>query len=402
MQDNISTFRWSWSKSSGVTWAPEPATARAGIDTGRDDIFVDDLDAQGAAAFVVPWRDLAARSLEPNAYFEPDFALPAAVGVGKRLRFLFVWQGRRDRLLGVFPIALPQLPLPFAMARLWSHKNSTCAMPLLDPGSAERAWSQIVSHCRHTWPWLAGLSVAGARIGRAAADGTGQAYAPFDRAVLDCSASAKPFQPVGYRTLRKSRRRLERLGNVEFRIEDERERIAAATEAFLALEAKGWKGGRGALASRPHLATFARTALDGLAAQDRCRIAVLALDGAAIAIGIVLVSARRAFFWKIAYDEAYASCSPGALLSVELTQALMADPGIDGADSCADAGHPMIEKLWPGRQRVATVFVGVGSRPAFRIAVVAEIARLEARRHLKTIVHRAGRLRSPCGSRRPR
>lgn len=360
------------------------------------------MDAQGAAAFVTPWRELAGRSAHPNVYFEPDFALPAAAAAGTRLKFLFVWQGRRERLLGVCPILLPRLPFPFTMGRLWSHKNSTCSMPLLDPALAEATWAAILGHCRRTWWWLAGLSMVGARIEDAAKFGASLRYAPFERAVLDCSAKAKPFPSVGYRTLRKSRRRLERLGQVELRIERSPSGIAAAVESFLDLEAKGWKGGRGALASRPGLATFARAAVNGLAAQGRCRVAILELAGSPIAAGIVLVSARRAFFWKITYNEAYAPYSPGALLALEITRALVADPGIDSADSCADAGHPMIENLWPGRERVATIFIGVGSCLAFRIAVAVEVARLEGRRRLKTIVHRARRLRPSRGSRRPR
>lgn len=385
VQNWVSTFRLGWCRHVSGAVRDRGARRLHGA-AGPEDFLVDDLDAHGAAAFVAPWRDLAGRSLDANAFFEPEFALAAAAGGRKNLRFLMVWQGRHERLLGVCPILLPRLRMPFAMGRLWSHKNSTCAMPLLDPASAERVWERILSYCRGSWPWLAGVSVAGARLEQGiVGDLAIRAYAPFERAVLDCSKTAKPFRPVGERTLRKCRRRLERLGRVDFRLERSWHGVAAALDAFLELEANGWKGGRGALANRPELAAFARAAVNGLASRDRCRIAILSLDGVPIAIGIVLLSARRAFFWKIAYDEAFARHSPGALLALQLTEALLADPCIDVADSCADMDHPMIDKLWPGREKIATCFLAIRPGLAFRIAVAMQIVRLASRQRLKGV-----------------
>jgi Acetyltransferase (GNAT) domain len=42
-------------------------------------------------------------------------------------------------------------------------------------------------------------------------------------------------------------------------------------------------------------------------------------------MGIVLRSRDRAFFWKIAYDEAFAAQSPGVQLALETTQIQQAD-----------------------------------------------------------------------------
>src|SRR5580692_5671693 len=50
------------------------------------------------------WRDLAARALEPNVFYEPAFALPAARVFGRDAGALLVWSGTSPRkLLGFFP-----------------------------------------------------------------------------------------------------------------------------------------------------------------------------------------------------------------------------------------------------------------------------------------------------------
>lgn len=392
MQDRISALRARGPATDDRAPGAATIAARVASAAADDGLFVEDLDAQAAAAFAAPWRDLAAHSLEPNAYFEPDFVLPSAAGAGKRLRFLFVWKAERRELLAVCPVVLPRLPVPLGLAHMFTHKNMTCAMPLIDAADAERAWMQILRWLRSQA--ACGLAMAGARMDATAADGADTAlHGRFDRAVLDCASDAAPFRPVGRKSLLKSRRRLDRLGVVTFQLLGEPEAIRDALEAFLSLEASGWKGARGALGSRPELMAFARATVNGLAAQGRCRIASLLLDGTPIAMGIVLVSGRRAFFWKIAYDEALARYSPGALLTLELTDRLLADPAIDVADSCADADHPMIDKLWPGRQPIATLFVRTGSRPAFRIAVAIDVLRLVARERLKRLVQRIDRLR---------
>ena len=84
---------------------------------------------------------------------------------------------------------------------------------------------------------------------------------------------------------------------------------------------KGWKGARGtALIEEPTRAAFAREAAEVSRATVALRVHELALDGAAIASGVELRAGRRAFFWKIAYDEAFAAYSPGVLLTRALSR----------------------------------------------------------------------------------
>jgi hypothetical protein len=49
------------------------------------------------------------------------------------------------------------------------------------------------------------------------------------------------------------------------------------------------------------------------------------------------------------------------LLTLELTEQLLADDAIARTDSCATAGHPMIDRLW--RERLPLVDRLIGLRP---------------------------------------
>src|ERR1043165_4582908 len=49
------------------------------------------------------WRDLAARALEPNVFYDPAFALPAARVFGADVGAVLVWSKASPRLIGLFP-----------------------------------------------------------------------------------------------------------------------------------------------------------------------------------------------------------------------------------------------------------------------------------------------------------
>ena len=89
--------------------------------------------------------------------------------------------------------------------------------------------------------------------------------------------------------------------------------------------------------------------LAGFASQGRLQIARLSLDGRTIAAGAVLRSQARAYYWKTAYDPAYAPFSPGLQLTLAMSPDLQADRRLTLADSCADPDHPMIDRIWTAR-----------------------------------------------------
>ncbi|WP_143861863.1 GNAT family N-acetyltransferase, partial [Nostoc linckia] len=141
--------------------------------------------------------------------------------------------------------------------------------------------------------------------------------------------------------------------------------LSEAVEAFLALEAEGWKGRRGtALAMTPATRSFFEAAVTDLAARGGAQIDMLLLDGRPIAAGLVLTAGPRAWYLKTAYDEAFARFSPGLLLSHAIGAAAITAKGVELVDSCAIPDHPMIDRIWPGRMALTTRFIAVDKGPA--------------------------------------
>jgi hypothetical protein len=150
--------------------------------------------------------------------------------------------------------------------------------------------------------------------------------------------------------LRRQRRRLEEIAPVTFTTTTGTEGIEAALKDFFVLEASGWKGLAGtAIVNDPALRDFVRAAVTALAADERARIDRMFLNGRAIAASVTLSSGNTAWCWKIAYNEGVSKFSPGVQLVHELTADLLSQPAPLRVDSCATAGHPMIDHVWRER-----------------------------------------------------
>lgn len=353
------------------------------------------------------WADLAARALEPNGFHEPGFALAAALHFPPRARprFIVVWDrgaGGPRRMMGLFPIT-PSHPLTGdGFIRLWLSKLAALATPLVDCKEAAAVleafldWLERRSYARGVvFPrttsggrFQAALAEAARRCGRRM-----QMLDSYERAALlpgDCGAdeickragSKKRVAELG-----RHRRRLTEMGRVDFVVAASPEEVRLATEEFLALEASGWKAGRGAFLSQPELATFLRAATRLMARERACEIHALRLDGRAIAMGLMIRSQRRNYYWKIAFDEKLRSQAPGVLLVYEQTRLLLAREDVELTDSCAIAHHPMIDRMWPDRVGVCDLAVQLQSGRDGEF--LATCRRDAARRQIRDLAKRA-------------
>jgi CelD/BcsL family acetyltransferase involved in cellulose biosynthesis len=208
-----------------------------------------------------------------------------------------------------------------------------------------------------------------------------------ERAVLDATmvnVGARDFiSPKRRKELRRQLRRLSELGAVAFHMTKGIDELRAQAEAFMLLEAKGWKGRKGtAFLSDPGLATFLRAMSRTLGREGKCRIYWLSLDSRVIAANIVLLDAGgRASFWKTAYDEDYGFLSPGVLLTMDMTDRMLNDKDVGIVDSCAIANHPMIDRIWRGRLRIADVMLATA--PDRPLAFNGLLHREQLRRRLR-------------------
>jgi hypothetical protein len=75
------------------------------------------------------------------------------------------------------------------------------------------------------------------------------------------------------------------------------------------------------------------------------------------------------FTFKIAYDETYASCSPGILAEVDNVRQFMETPGLRWIDSFTERGNTTTGRVWKDRRTIQRV--AIGAQGAGRLAVAA-------------------------------
>jgi hypothetical protein len=151
-----------------------------------------------------------------------------------------------------------------------------------------------------------------------------------------------------------------------------------ALEDLLTLEVRGWKGAAGTAATQnPAVRRFMQRAVSDLAAHRQAQVVRLTLGAKPIAAAIILQSGPAAWFWKIAYDEAFAPRSPGVQLTLDVTQARLADESVACTDSCATPDHPMIDHIWRERLIVCDLLISPNAKGArtFALASLLENSR---------------------------
>ena len=359
-------------------------------------VGLEDVDALEEA-----WRDLSARALEANVFAEPAFVVNALRHFARsdRLRLLFVWRDEsRDRLIGAIVLEFPRASVGLGVARVWQSNQAGLAALMLDREMAGPALDAFVDWLALQRPKIIGLFLpsldeAGPTASAVLALGLRRSaqchsFGQRSRAVLAPAAKlARGFE--GYLPKKRLKewgrqmRRLRERGDVKFRVASDE----AAVEKFLALEAGGWKGAQHtALGADAGLAAFTRSMLASLARDGKLAIHLMECDGEAVAIGLMLRSGDRAFYWKTAYDESYAEYSPGLQLTLELSRAQQRDSTIAATDSCAIEGHPMIDRLWSAR--LALVDCALALRPGPAHGLTLWLACEMAKRRLRDVAKR--------------
>ncbi|MBS7697108.1 MULTISPECIES: GNAT family N-acetyltransferase [unclassified Chelatococcus] len=356
-----------------------------------------------------PWTDLVQRTLEENPFYTPAFAGPAAQHLpdGRYVTAILVWAGpaAQRMLVGFFPVILPRSGALPAAARLWQPPLMAFGVPLVDRDRAKAVIAAFLDHLGRR-----GLRGTGVLFPLLAEDGPFavalravigetnrqmRVFARHRRAILPASSSPDSFVTLQSarkrKELRRQLRRLEDLGAVSFTRAQAPGPVRDAVEQFLAIEASGWKAKAGtAILQQSGDVAFLRTMTRRMAHEGRCEVHVLNVGQRAIAAGIVLRSGDEAFFWKIAYDEAFARFSPGVQLTLALSHAQLDDRTIAYTDSCAIANHPMIDHLWRERLTIADILVGTrsGSSMAMRLLARHEKGRRRLRVVAKAMCHR--------------
>jgi hypothetical protein len=343
------------------------------------------------AAVAAEWDGLAREALEPNAFYEPWMVLPAlrAFGVNNDLHFVLVYGPEprhpvgQPRLCGLFPLERRRgvKGLPVRCLALWKHHYCYLCTPLLRSDCAPEALDAFLD-------WLRTDAPAASLMELTQIHGQG----PFHQLLMDrldrrdepslldgCYARAL-FEPAAgtdcdtyLRAALNSKRRTEykrqekilaRDGPLEWVVLERAEDLPAMVEAFLELEAAGWKGRAGtALGAREPDRTFFREMAAGAFAAGRLEMLGLFQGGKPLALKCNFLTPPGSFSFKIAYDESHANCSPGVQLELENLRRRAGQPDCLWMDSCTGSrDHPMINRLWTERRLIQTVLLSTGRR----------------------------------------
>lgn len=348
------------------------------------------------------WADLVTRA-PSNVFMEPT-ALRVAEATGfADIRMLLAWDDaaaprrlvglwalRVKRIASFWPSVLDSRPFNYAFL----------STPVIDPAYVDDVMPAMLAAIQHDpelpkllhlhsfeqeTPCYAALQRELSRQGGAQRilDETNRPYATRDEGVKKSGSTRKK--------LRQDWNRLSALGTVDVVNDRTPVRVMEAFEAFLKLEQASWKGARGtALLCDDADAAFVRELAAKLSAGARASVALLRVDGKAIAAQVLMYSGRTAYTWKTAFDAEYARYSPGMLLVDKVTEQLFADPTIENIDSCSYEDGFMA-KLWTARRKMVEMLMHVG--PGTSAAFALEQARLLG-------YHEAKRIRNQWRARR--
>lgn len=336
------------------------------------------------------WRALSGRALEPNVFYDPGFALAAAPVFGNPGAVL-VWS-KAGRLIGLFPAYSERRYGVSTTLTGWTHPYAPFGAPLVDRDEADAAIAGFFDRVEASerLPKLVLLPFVAMNGAFASAlatvllrhGGAMQVFGAHQRALLAPADGrltyldrALPHKKL--KELRRQRRRLLDKGQLKTLVARDPDEIPRALSDHLALEAAGWKGRRGSAAGQDAAVRgFIESALGALSQEGNVRIERLMQNNHALASTITLQSGTSAWFWKIAYDEDFARHSPGVQATLDLTEHLLSRPDILRVDSCATAGHPMIDHLWRERIALGDLLIAP-SRAA--------LAQFRVARHLETL-----------------
>jgi hypothetical protein len=331
------------------------------------------------------WDDLIRRA-SSNVFMNPA-ALQAASETGfAAIKVLLAWeQGAGQRkLVGVWALRLRRAA-PFwpVVLEALPYNYAFLSSPVVDPSCMDEVIGAFFAAIENSpaLPKVVSLpsldaecpSYPAMRKELAAREGT----------PLILCETARPFATREFgvkrsgstrKKLRQDWNRLSALGAVD--VVNDRTPGAAerAFEAFLALEKASWKGAQGtALLSDSQDAAFVRRLFQRLAAQKDASVALLRLDGEAIAAQVLMYCGTTAYTWKTAFDAEYGKYSPGALLIDKVTEELFAGPDILAINSCA-AEASFMAQLWAGRRAMVDMLIDIG--PGTTLGFRLEAARL--------------------------
>jgi CelD/BcsL family acetyltransferase involved in cellulose biosynthesis len=353
------------------------------------------------AHYADAWDALAEAALEPNAFYESWLLRPAleTYGRGHDLRVVLVLADlpagspHTPLLCGVFPLERRRSykGLPVSVLALWKYVHCYLCTPLVRAAYARpclEAFFSWLAHDRGGAPllelrWVPGEGPFQRLLWELLEAQRQPAVIEdyFSRALLCPRDSAKAYLEETLsgerrRRLRKHEERLAEQGPLEYAELEAGADPGPWLDDFLRLEASGWKGQEGtALGCRDEDRRFFLTVMNEASRRGRLLMLALRLAGRPVALACDLLAGPGSYVYKLAFDEAHAACSPGALLELERLRRVHDRPELRWVDSCNAPGPALLKDLWADRRLVETVLIAPGKAPGHLVLAVLPLLR---------------------------
>ena len=336
-----------------------PATCSPQPDLPASDMQVRVIhDWRELAALGDAWRRLVETALEPNAFYEPHFLLPALQHLADESVQIVVIEAavrvcpdQGKVLCGLFPLQKKRSlrGLPFSTLEMWQNDYTFLTTPLIRRDVALPAMHSFLAWQgrQPSTLWHLPVLPSGGDVEQLitkALTQSGISKIVRDRhvraAIVRRNSAADVLQQGLSRKRRheinRTRRKLSERGTWEVDVFEPQQDPSPWIEQFLELETKGWKGRAGSnICQRPSDRGFFESMVQQAAKTGHLMMLRLLVEGRTIAMKINLLSEAGGFCFKIAYDEHYAKYSPGVLLEIENLNWLHQQHDCDWMDSCA-------------------------------------------------------------------
>jgi CelD/BcsL family acetyltransferase involved in cellulose biosynthesis len=345
-------------------------------------------DRQALEAIVPAWEELAAHACESNPFYEPWMLLPAlrAQGEGEGFLCALVWD--EERLVGLFPFRrIPRFKhLPAPTLTSWRHSAYLLCTPLVHASSAVECLRAVLYWATANASLLElryvprdGAFDAALEEALIGADCRVLPVAQFDRALLCKAASAEAYMESAMsgqlrRHLRRSEKKLREAHGVRYISIRPGDAIGDEIDTFLALEASGWKGqAGGALAASEETLRFGREILEEAHRRGRLHMVGIDCDARPVARRCSLLAGEGAYAFRTAYDEDFASYSPGVLAEAHSLREFHRLPGVQWMDSYTDPDNVTVNRMWKDRRPMQTLAVGLGAWGNFWLGIYSRL-----------------------------
>jgi CelD/BcsL family acetyltransferase involved in cellulose biosynthesis len=238
-----------------------------------------------------------------------------------------------DRLVGVLPVIVTPhrlLGSSWPTLRTPSDAHTPSGDVLLAPDQAGSAFKALLTELHRQMPHHLGLDLKAVRrnspVWEAIKDGLGGYAIRFGLrskfSFLDVRGSADAYwSSLGKmrQNLRRGRKKLDSRGHVSVEIKTGSTANEDFYPDYLALETSGWKGRNGtAMIGDSNVVAFYTTLIRNFAAKGRWEWHVLQVGERVIAAGMGVRCGVSLILPKYAFDEDFADCTPGHLLTAEV------------------------------------------------------------------------------------